>query len=170
MLMDFRKPIVELKLNLIDTMRKWHFDQRSVGEYFFHYFSEIFVHAVVVIGIEKATVEQIISEPVDLFVGQEDPSVSCEEQDGECVEGFFNQGDLGFLFGHIDPGVGFKVPTEVGDGRRIIVPVASPAVLDPGNHQGAGFLPGLWDQIGRMKESQNRDQSIFHESIQISLL
>ncbi len=137
MLMRFGDPVRESEMTGIQTVGKRKLNQFLVRKDFFHLAAEGFVHAVIIIGIQKAAVQQIGTEALHLIVGEHDVPVTGKEEyrvRKEFVAGEFNE-----LVPWIDIDVRMlgDEAEEVHFRRGVVVPVSAAAILESRNSKRA---------------------------------
>ena len=114
-------------------MRKGNVHQLAIGKHALDLATKAFVQAVVVIRVQEAAAHQVLTQPQDLGVGELDVAVARHVDEWIVPEFVVHQRDASLRPFHGQRSALAYGGQEVGQARRIRVPVAATVVLETGH-------------------------------------
>jgi len=156
----FGGPVRKVEVAMEETVREGELNELFVREYFTHLTADGCVQSVVVIDVEKPTIEEVCSEPAGFLGGKDYVAVTGEEEHGILEEGIAREVNSFKDRFNGDGGVLLDKAEQVYFCGGVVVPVSTTVVFKAGNLEGA--FGGLSHKArSTEKESAEGDSNSF---------
>ena len=156
-LVDLRQAAGQLEVTAEQVVVRGQLDELPRGEDLAHLPAEGLVHAVVVVGVQEAARLEVTPQAGGFLGRPGDVAVPRHVEVGMGEELAVEEAHARLGGGRGQPRVAPEEGQQVGQGRRVAVPVAAAVVLEPGDGEQVG-RPGM----ARGRRSQDRRRQDRH--------